>query len=162
MENISQALISDKKRSTRNSTLNSIRQCGNRDCERWFAPKRDSAVYCSDACRVAEYRHRFNERVAKRFEERKTKLYFEWLAFDEDNPHVYEALKKMALMLVKAGKKRYGMRAMGEVLRYNETIKTTGDPYKINNNYFPLYARKMMDDPDVPEITDGFFKVRGK
>lgn len=78
-------------------------------------------------------------------------------AFHEANPHVYHALRKMALDLRRRGFRRYGIKALFEVLRFNHAIQTNGDAYKLNNNYTALYARLLMERE--PHLR-GFFETR--
>lgn len=78
-------------------------------------------------------------------------------AFDEANPHVKRRLTDMAMELWRRGTKHYGMKALYEVLRYEYTLRTSGDSFKLNNNYTALYARKiMLENPEL----DGFFSTR--
>ena len=80
-------------------------------------------------------------------------------AFHRANPHVYEALKRLALQLRRNGRRRFGMKALFEYLRFSYALQTVGDDFKLNNNYTALYARKLMDE--VPELR-GFFELRGR
>jgi hypothetical protein len=77
--------------------------------------------------------------------------------FHAENPHVFENLKSMALMLNNKGHKRYGIKALFEVLRYNKAITTSGNDFKLNNNFTALYARKIMEECSK---LDGFFETR--
>ena len=97
------------------------------------------------------------ERREKRERERHDRIYRKFLSFHADNPHVYVELTRMARQLASRGIKRYGIKALIEVLRW-KSIKTTGEDYKINNNFTAYYARLIMEEePDL----DGFFKIRG-
>lgn len=88
------------------------------------------------------------------FEER---LEREFRAFHEANPSVYIALRDRAFELLKAGRKRYGIMALINVVRWHRALTTHGDDYKINNNFAPFYARLLMEqEPDLA----GFFEVR--
>jgi len=78
--------------------------------------------------------------------------------FHAKNPQVYRALKSMALQLYAQGHRRYGMKAMFEILRWQSRLSTVGEPYKLNNIFTAYYARLLMDE--VPELA-GFFEVRG-
>jgi hypothetical protein len=80
-------------------------------------------------------------------------------AFHAANPHVYNALRSLALGMVKQSRRRIGMRMLLEVLRWQYYMQTN-DPssdFKINNNYAPHYARLLMDS--TPELA-GAFEVR--
>lgn len=78
-------------------------------------------------------------------------------AFHQANPHVYEALKQLALNLKRRGMERCGIAGLFEVLRYRYTLQTSGDDYKLNNDYRSRYARLLM--VQVPELRD-FFETR--
>lgn len=79
-------------------------------------------------------------------------------AFHRANPHVYDYFKQRAIGLRRLGTKRYGMKSLFELLRWDYSVQT-GDPdnFKINNNFAPWYARLLMDNE--PEL-DGFFETR--
>jgi hypothetical protein len=62
----------------------------------------------------------------------------------------------MALAVLKAGKDRYGIAALYETLRYTALV-TSGESYKLNNNFRALYARKLM--AENAELA-GFFWTR--
>lgn len=76
--------------------------------------------------------------------------------FHAANPHVYEALKAVALWC-KRNNKRMGIKAIYERIRWEYSISTTGSPYKLNNNHAPFYARALMKNE--PELS-GFFETR--
>lgn len=77
--------------------------------------------------------------------------------FHAMNPHVFAALKELALSLRHSGRQQYGIAALFEVLRFRGALRTQGDGFKLNNNYRALYARKLMRE--VPELA-GFFETR--
>lgn len=77
--------------------------------------------------------------------------------FHEANPHIYEILVNMTRRLVGAGRRVVGIKALFEIIRWNYSIQTEHQDFKINNNYAPLYARMIMENnPDL----DGVFKTR--
>ena len=72
-------------------------------------------------------------------------------AFHAANPHVYDALRNLALRLRNNGHRRIGMKMLFETLRYQYMINTS-DPnsdFKLNNNYTAYYARLLMDNEPV-------------
>ena len=77
--------------------------------------------------------------------------------FHDANPHVYRQLRDMALELHSRGVRRYGLKALYEVLRYERAIATHGDEFRLNNNYTAHYARLIMDE--TPALV-GFFETR--
>lgn len=78
-------------------------------------------------------------------------------AFHEANPHIYRLLRALALDYKRSGRSRCGIKMLYEVLRYRSGVYTTGEPYKLNNNFTSLYARLLMDRE--PEL-EGFFEIR--
>ena len=76
--------------------------------------------------------------------------------FHAVNPHVYENLRELALAARRAGQRRSGTKALFEILRY-ATLVTTGEVFKLNNNYTAIYARMLMKEE--PELR-GFFTLR--
>lgn len=80
-------------------------------------------------------------------------------SFHKLNPHVFAAIVDLALRAKNAGRKQYGIAGLFEIMRWNYTLETHGDDFKLNNDYKALYARKVM--AEVPELA-GFFKVRDR
>ena len=81
----------------------------------------------------------------------------EWLRFHADNPNVYEWLKQSAIQLKANGHKKWGMKSLIEVMRWQVAMQTTDPVFKINNNHAPYYARYLMDmEPSLR----GFFNIR--
>ena len=79
------------------------------------------------------------------------------LAFHRANPHVLREMAQVALRVRRAGRRRWAIRAVFEVVRYNADVTTNGRTYKLNNNHQAFYARWLMRD--VPELA-GFFATR--
>jgi hypothetical protein len=77
-------------------------------------------------------------------------------AFHEANPHVYQALRDIALACYHRGKK-IGMKAIYERLRWEYILQTDDQPYRLNNIYTPYYARLLM--VQEPEL-GGYFEIR--
>lgn len=77
-------------------------------------------------------------------------------AFHAANPHVYDALKTLSLVMRRRGRNRWSINGAFEVLRWQHALQTNGDEFKLNNNYRAFYARLLMDEPELA----GFFEVR--
>lgn len=77
-----------------------------------------------------------------------------WIAL---NGHVAQRLRVMALELVAAGRKRIGIKMLVEVLRWQQSLETTGDVWLINNSYVSRLGRLLMDT--TPELA-GVFETR--
>lgn len=78
-------------------------------------------------------------------------------AFHKANPHVYGHLVRLALDIRQRGHDKWGIANLFEVLRWESALYTTGDPYRLNNNFRAWYARILMADNSELE---GFFEVR--
>lgn len=81
----------------------------------------------------------------------------QFMAFHRANPNVYLALRKLAMNQVAAGRKRGSIKQLFEVLRYEYSLRTQGDEYKLNNNYHARYARLLMESEPVLR---GWFETR--
>lgn len=73
------------------------------------------------------------------------------------NPHVFNALRDLALSLKQGGRQQYSIAGLFEILRFRGALRTQGDGFKLNNSYRALYARKLMRE--VPGLA-GFFETR--
>lgn len=73
------------------------------------------------------------------------------------NPEVFREFKRLAFQMKTTGRESYGAQSIVEVLRWHRNIETTGDEFKINNNFVALYARLMIHYH--PEFR-GFFELR--
>ncbi len=76
--------------------------------------------------------------------------------FHEANPYVFRELVRRALALREVGVKRWGLKALWEVMRYDRLI-ATGKEWKLNNDFTAHYARLIM--AEVSELR-GFFQTR--
>lgn len=66
----------------------------------------------------------------------------------EKRPELYEAFKRAALYRIKhLGKKRIGAKEIVERMRMDRRFhKQADDPFRINNSYVALLARKFLND----------------
>lgn len=78
-------------------------------------------------------------------------------SFHSQNPEVYDMMVRYATQLRLAGRKTLSISLITERVRWETAIKTTGDLFKINNNFRALYARKI--EQERPEF-EGMFKMR--
>lgn len=86
-----------------------------------------------------------------------TKLTEKFNEYHSTNPHVYEMFKRFAHEAKGAGFKTYSAKAVFERMRWFTDIETTGEKFKLSNNYHAYYARKLMQD--AAEFT-GFFRTK--
>jgi hypothetical protein len=66
--------------------------------------------------------------------------YKKFLKYHHERPDVWVAFEAVTLKLIKRGIKRYGAKAIAEVVRYHETLNR-GEEFDVNNNYLSYYAR---------------------
>lgn len=78
--------------------------------------------------------------------------------FHADNPQIYAALVELSRRAKAKGYSKWSTKAAFEVLRWESTVRTTGDSeFKLRNDFTALYARLIMQrEPDL----DGFFVTR--
>ena len=86
-----------------------------------------------------------------------TRLERQFREFDRTNPHVWEKFVELALRAVDRGFTHYGAKTIVEIIRYHYDMRTTGERFRINNNFPAYYARKF--HRLFPHL-DGFFKTR--
>ena len=82
-----------------------------------------------------------------------------FLQFHLANPHVYDKLVELSVFAKRSGAKKIGIALLFERLRWFSMFETSGDMFKLNNDYRALYARMLMKNE--PEL-HGFFEVRGR
>jgi len=80
--------------------------------------------------------------------------------YHAENPHVYETFKKLAFKMLGTGRKKYSARTIFEVMRWDRDVKTTGDVFKIGNDFIPIYVRLLIYHYPI-EFSE-FFELREK
>ena len=88
---------------------------------------------------------------------RQGKIYNRFMKFHEANPAIYEIFKNITHEAKRRGFQHIGAQFVGEVIRWETGVKTTGDAFKMCNDYLAYYARMQMEDQ--PEYK-GFFRLR--
>jgi hypothetical protein len=83
-----------------------------------------------------------------------TKYQDKFDSFLAANPHVYPLFKRFAHELWQAGRSRMSSRQIVGRIRWEADINTTGDTFKINENFTSLFARKMI--AEEPQFADAF------
>ena len=66
-------------------------------------------------------------------------------AFHDANPWVADELEKLADVEYRHGDGRIGIKYLIEVLRWNYRRATTGQPFRIDNDFTSRYARLLVD-----------------
>ncbi len=83
-----------------------------------------------------------------------------WQAFREfhlRNPEVFRLLRRFALEAKRSGRKRLGIAALVERVRWHTDIETQGSSLKLDNSFRAHYSRVLMEQE--PELV-GFFSTR--
>ena len=75
-------------------------------------------------------------------------------SFHDLNPWVLDALEQLTADYVVRGRRRLGIKMLVEVLRWQYGRATTGDDFKLNNNYSSRYVRLIQERH--PEWSDVF------
>lgn len=77
--------------------------------------------------------------------------------FHAKNPRVYNLFKENAEKVFQTGRAKYSSRTIIEVIRWEHDLETSGDVFKINNDYIPIYARLLIHNH--PKFKS-FFELR--
>ncbi len=77
--------------------------------------------------------------------------------WNEENPEVYKLFCKFTFQAIERGHKSLSAWMIVNRIRWETSVVTTGDEYKVSNDFVALYARKFMGD--YPQY-DGFFRVK--
>lgn len=86
------------------------------------------------------------------------RLAAEFAEFDAENPAVYQYFIRFSREVKSRGHARYSAYAVMHRIRWFVAIETTAEDFKINNNWGPFYARKLMRE--YPAEFEGFFELR--
>ena len=77
--------------------------------------------------------------------------------WDKENPKVYQLFCRFTFEAIERGHKRLSAWMIANRIRWETSVVTTGNDYKISNDFIALYARKFMEQ--YPQY-DGFFKTK--
>jgi hypothetical protein len=78
--------------------------------------------------------------------------------FHAENPQIFDLFRAFCEDARRAGRGRYGSKAIVERIRWHVEVETRGDAFKLNNNYTSCYARLLLqEDPSFAT----FFQLRG-
>jgi hypothetical protein len=76
-------------------------------------------------------------------------------AFHALNPWVADELEELAVEALAFGEKRIGIKHFVEVLRWNYRRATTGDEWRLNNNWTSRYARLLIERrPELAQVIE--------
>jgi hypothetical protein len=77
--------------------------------------------------------------------------------FHRANPLIFHEIKKRAHEIKATGRSSYAIRTITESIRWDFDRQTTGDVFKLNDHYVPMYVRLLIGR--YPEF-DGLFELR--
>jgi hypothetical protein len=77
--------------------------------------------------------------------------------WNSQNPHVYELFKRFTFEAIAAGKRKSSAWLIVNRIRWETSIVTKGDDFKISNDFIALFSRKFM--AEYPEH-NGFFVIK--
>lgn len=80
-----------------------------------------------------------------------------WWAWHRSNPHVYHLFKRFTFEALGKGHEHLGAWLVINRIRWETNIETTGDDFKISNDYIAYYARLFM--AEFPEH-EGLFRTK--
>jgi|TARA_R100000152_G_C6778875_1_gene209955 hypothetical protein len=80
-----------------------------------------------------------------------------WWEWHKENPQVWEKFKEYTFDAIASGRRHYSHWAIVNRIRWNKEIETSGEDFKISNDYISFYAR--LFHAKYPEH-DGFFKLK--
>ena len=80
-----------------------------------------------------------------------------WWEWHKENPHVYQMFERFALEAVDSGKRNFSHWLIMNRMRWETALQTSGDEFKIRNDFIAYYARLFM--AYHPEH-EGFFRIK--
>jgi hypothetical protein len=80
-----------------------------------------------------------------------------WWKWHKENPHVYRLFEHFTRQAIGKGHRNLSAWLIVNRIRWETSIETTGDDFKISNDYVALYARLFM--AKNPEY-EGFFRTK--
>ena len=85
------------------------------------------------------------------------KLKLKWWSWSKKNPKVGELFDKFTLEAINKGHKNLSAWLIINRVRWETSVVTYGDPFKISNDYIAMYARYFMHR--YPQY-EGIFKTK--
>lgn len=80
-----------------------------------------------------------------------------WWQWHKENPHVYDLFKRFTMQAINRGHRNLSAWLIVNRIRWETSIETKGDDFKISNDFIAYYARLFMHD--FPEYK-GFFRTK--
>lgn len=82
-------------------------------------------------------------------------------SFHQQNPRVFQDFKSKAFAM-RSKRNKYSAMAIFQAMRWDYDLQTSGDPFKINNDFIPIYARLLVYHHPEFETFFEFRKVISK
>jgi len=82
-----------------------------------------------------------------------------WCEFHQKNPQVFDLFRDFANTARQAGRTRLSARVIGERIRWYTSVDTQGEEYKVNDHFWPYYARLLTG---LDNRFSGFFVMKNK
>lgn len=80
-----------------------------------------------------------------------------WWAWHKENPQIYELFERFTMDAIRKGHKRLSAWLIVNRIRWETMVETTGEDFKISNDFIAYYARLFMA---LHPEHDGFFKTK--
>jgi hypothetical protein len=80
-----------------------------------------------------------------------------WWIWHKANPHVYELFKRFTMQAISRGHRNLSAWLIVNRIRWETSIETKGDDFKISNDFIAYYSRLFMHDH--PQYK-GFFRTK--
>jgi len=80
-----------------------------------------------------------------------------WWEWHQQNPHIYRLFEEFAMRAIRYGTKKLSAWLVVNRIRWEVSVETQGDDFKIPNDYIALYSRFFMK---LHPEHEGFFTTR--
>jgi len=80
-----------------------------------------------------------------------------WWTWHKKNPQVYQLFEKFTFEAINKGHRKLSAWLIVNRIRWETMVVTTGEDFKISNDFIALYARLFMHDH--PQC-QGFFRIK--
>lgn len=73
--------------------------------------------------------------------------------FHAQNPHVYQMFKQFTIEAISKGRQKIGAKMIAERIRWYSEVESSGDQFKLNNNFVSRYVRMLeREDPRLVSV----------
>lgn len=82
--------------------------------------------------------------------------------FDRENPSIFREFSKLSNQMRASGRTRYSAWAVINVIRWHRNIQTTGEDFKVCNDFISLYSRKLAKEDKTWKEFFGLKALKGE